>query len=141
MCYWYWFICIHRITYIVLNKSWYSRKQIKLHILNNKRINIEHFISNDVFRPKSVYISIWVILVSPGIMWCCWQISKWLWYIGRLILATDNCSTHPDLSHCHSATINTRETDLGMNAGIWTAAVAWLPVFLSYFLFWLILWL
>ena len=43
------------------------------------------------------------------IMWCWWQISKCLWYIGRLILATDNCSTYTDLSHCHPTDINTRQ--------------------------------
>jgi len=54
-------------------------------------------------------------LPVSNIMWCWWQISKCLWYIGRLILATDNCSTHTDLSYCHSTTINTRQTDLRMN--------------------------
>ena len=46
------------------------------------------------------------MLSVSDIMWCWWQISKCLWYIGRLILATDNCSTHTDLSHCHSTTTN-----------------------------------
>jgi len=48
------------------------------------------------------------------IIWCWWQISKWLWCIGRVILATDNWSTRTDLSHCHSSTTNPRNADLGM---------------------------
>jgi len=49
-------------------------------------------------------------LTFCGIIWCLWQINKWLCGIGRLILATDNWSTHTNLSHCHSNTINTRLT-------------------------------
>ena len=67
-------------------------------------------------------------------MWCWWQISKCLWYIGRLILATDSWSTHTNLSHCHSTTINTRQTELGKKPGLCTDRL--LPDYVSYsFLF------
>jgi len=52
------------------------------------------------------------------IIWCWWQIRKWLWCICRLILATDSWSTETDLSHWHSTTINTRQTDQRMNLGL-----------------------
>jgi len=46
------------------------------------------------------------------------RIHKWLWCVGRLILATDNWSIHTNLSNFHSTTIITRQTDLGMNPGL-----------------------
>ena len=54
------------------------------------------------------------------IIWCWWQISKWLWCIGRLIVATDSWRTETNLSHCHWTTINTRQTDLGVNPTLCT---------------------
>jgi hypothetical protein len=51
-----------------------------------------------------------VTLSVSKVIWYWWQISKWLWCIGRLILATDNWSTETNLSHCHWTTINNRQT-------------------------------
>ena len=72
-------------------------------------------------------------LPVSNIMCCWWQVSKWLYYIGGLILATDNCSTHTNLSHCHSTTVNTKQTYLVMNPGLCTDRL--LPDFLSFFIF------
>jgi hypothetical protein len=64
-----------------------------------------------------------MVMSVSEIIWCWWQISKWLWYIGRVILATDNWSTETDLSHWHWTTINTRQTDQRMNPGLCTDRV------------------
>ena len=66
------------------------------------------------------------------IIWCWWQISKRLWCIGRLILATDSWRTEINLSHCHSTIINTRQTDLGVNPTLCTDRL--LPDYLSFLL-------
>ena len=71
-----------------------------------------------------------IALSVSKIIWGFWQISKWLWCIGRVILATDNWSTQIILFQCHSTTINTRQT--GMNPGLWTERLV--PDYLSTFI-------
>jgi hypothetical protein len=55
-----------------------------------------------------------IALSVSEIIWGFWQISKWLWCIGRVILATDSWSTRTDLPQWHSSTTNPRNADLGM---------------------------
>ena len=73
-----------------------------------------------------------VTLSVSEIIWCWWQISKWLWCIGRLILATDSWSTETDLSHWHSTTIIIRQADQRMNRILCTDML--LPDYLSLFI-------
>ena len=67
---------------------------------------------------KPIDLFYWIVSFNGlwvcEIIWCWWQISKWLWCIGRLILATDSWRTETNLSHCHSTTINMSQTDLRM---------------------------
>ena len=73
-------------------------------------------------------MGLWVCVI----IWCWWTISKWLWCIGGVTLATDSWRTETNLSHCHSPIINTSLNDLGVNPDFWTERL--LPHYLSFFI-------
>jgi len=64
------------------------------------------------------------------IIWFLRQTNKCLWFIGTPILTPDNWSTHTNLPHCRSTTINTKQTFLAMNTGF-TPTVCCLTTYLS----------